>query len=431
MNYSQALDYIFSQLPMFHRIGAAAYKPDLGNITELCKTLGDPQDSFRSVHVAGTNGKGSVSHMLASVFMEAGLRTGLFTSPHLTDFRERIRVNGKMIPKTRVARFISQHRKIFGAMQPSFFEMTTALAFEYFRDEKVDIAVIETGLGGRLDSTNIITPVISVITNISFDHKEFLGESLEQIATEKAGIIKPGIPVVIGETQPLTEQVFRQKALRANAPLLFADARFTGESVRIAGKYGNILKVGIRKKDGEDLLEVSTPLAGLYQVKNIITVVAAVHQMRSSGYIISDRDLVSGIRNTVRNTGLRGRWQVIGKHPLIICDTGHNEGGIREVVGQIGRTPHRKLHFVFGAVADKDLTGILALLPRDATYYFCKADVPRGLDAGELARQAAAVGLEGEYYSSVRDAFSAARSAAGPDDLVFVGGSTFVVAEVL
>lgn len=431
MNYSQALDYIYSQLPMFHRIGAAAYKPDLGNITELCRALGNPQDKFRSVHVAGTNGKGSVSHMLASVFMESGMKTGLFTSPHLKDLRERIRVNGKMIPKTRVTRFISDQMAGFGTMNPSFFEMTAAMAFEYFRDQQVDIAVIETGLGGRLDSTNVITPVVSVITNISFDHRQFLGETLEQIAGEKAGIIKAGIPVVVGESQPIPEKVFRQKATEMDAPLLFANDHFTAANVRISGRYGTILKAEIRSQGNDDPVKVTSPLAGLYQAKNIITVFGAIHVLRLLGYNLSNRHLATGIRNVVRSTGLKGRWQVVTKRPLIICDTGHNEGGIREIVSQIGSTPHDHLHFVFGAVSDKDLTEILNLLPREATYYFCKADVPRGLDAGELAALAAAAGLNGTHYPTVAAAFSAARSAARPDDLVFVGGSTFIVAEVL
>jgi dihydrofolate synthase / folylpolyglutamate synthase len=431
MNYSQSLEYIFSQLPMFHRIGAAAYKPDLGNITELCRALGDPQDKFRSVHVAGTNGKGSVSHMLASVFMESGLRTGLFTSPHLTDFRERIRVDGKMIPKTRVARFISQHRQEFETMKPSFFEMTAAMAFEYFRDRQVDVAVVETGLGGRLDSTNLITPVVSVITNISFDHRQFLGDTLEQIAGEKAGIVKAGIPVIVGESQPITEKVFRQKATEVKAPLIFADSLFTAANAAVSGINGTLLKMEIRSPGTDNLLKIISPLAGLYQVKNVITVLGTIRVMRTLGYDLPDRYLVSGIRKVVRNTGLKGRWEVIGKKPLIICDTGHNEGGIRELVSQIGRTPHHHLHFVFGAVADKDLTGILELLPGEATYYFCKAGVPRGLDASELTTQAAAAGLNGTHYPTVAAAFEAARKAARPDDLVFVGGSTFVVAEVL
>jgi dihydrofolate synthase/folylpolyglutamate synthase len=427
MNYHQALDYIVSRLPMFHRIGAAAYKPDLGNIEALCKKSGNPQQDFRSVHIAGTNGKGSTSHMLASILMEAGFKTGLFTSPHLTDFRERIRVNGKMIPKTRVARFITSNRKEFEALRPSFFEMTTALAFEYFRDEKADIAVIETGLGGRLDSTNIITPLLSVITNISFDHAQFLGDTLEKIAREKAGIIKPGIPVVIGETQTGVMDVFLQKAKEMNAPVTFADGIFGLKST----VPGHLLKVIVEEKGSGSIVEIHSPLTGSYQAKNIITVLGAVRVMRSAGFPITDRHLASGIRKVIRNTGIRGRWQVLSREPLTICDTGHNEGGLREVVRQIRSTPHDKMHFVFGAVEDKDLTEILKMLPPEAIYYFCKADVPRGLDAGVLKQAARGAGLHGQDYPSVRAAYQSAQSAAKPDDLIFIGGSTFVVAEVL
>ena len=426
MNYEQSLGYIFSRLPMFHRVGAAAYKPDLGNIEALCEALGQPQLGFRSVHIAGTNGKGSVSHMLASVLMEAGLKTGLFTSPHLTDFRERILVNGKMIPKARVARFITRNEKVFSSVLPSFFEMTTALAFEHFRDEKVDIAVVETGLGGRLDSTNIITPVAAVITNISYDHSQFLGDTLVKIAAEKAGIIKRSVPVVIGETQEEIDGVFIGKAAEVGAPLLFADQVFRA-TASDSGEYLEVVVSG----QGSPAVRFESPLKGHYQVKNMITLTGAVRILCMQGYDITDRHLASGVRNVVANTGLRGRWQVLSKQPLTICDTGHNEGGLTEVVNQIRKTPHRRLHFVFGTVDDKDITNILALLPRDAVYYFCKASVPRGLDAAVLAERAALAGLTGRSFSSVAEAYRAARSAAAPDDLVFIGGSTFVVAEVL
>ena len=427
MNYDQALAYIFSRLPMFHRVGAAAYKPDLGNIKALCNALGNPQQGFRSVHVAGTNGKGSVSHFLASILMEAGFKTGLFTSPHLTDLRERIRINGKMIPKTKVARFMTLNEGAFGSVRPSFFEMITAMAFAYFRDERVDIAVIETGLGGRLDSTNVITPVLSVITNISYDHAQFLGETLEKIAGEKAGIIKPSVPAVIGETQPGIDQVFQLKANEMKSPFFFADQLFTPRRI----EAGEQLRMTVNEASCASGTEVISPLAGHYQVKNIITVFGAVRALRSAGYPISDKQLATGIRNVVRNTALRGRWQVLTKHPLTICDTGHNEGGLREVVRQIGNTPHERLHVVFGSVDDKDLGEILKILPHEAVYYFCKADVPRGLDPDVLARQAAAAGLSGLSYPSVKAALDAAKVAAEPDDLIFIGGSTFVVAEVL
>lgn len=431
MTYQQALDYIYSQLPMFHRVGAAAYKPDLGRITELCSLADNPQDRFRSIHVAGTNGKGSVSHMLASILMECGFKTGLFTSPHLKDFRERIRVNGKMIPKSKVARFVAGHIGTFRELNPSFFEMATALAFEHFRDEQVDMAVIETGMGGRLDSTNIITPVISIITNISYDHKQFLGDTLERIAYEKAGIIKPGIPAVIGETQPEIRHVFVDKAVNEQAPLVFADECFTTGEVVFRDHPSPRLRVEVIETCAGDRRTLYSPLTGTYQLKNIITVMGAVNMLRKTGVGISGRAVVKGIRKVIRNTGLQGRWQVLGKHPLIICDTGHNEGGIREVAAQIEATPHEQLHFVYGAVDDKDLSAIFPLLPRNAIYYFCRPDVPRGLDQQELAGRARAAGLNGSAYPSVTEAFAAARSAAEPGDLVFVGGSTFVVAEVI
>lgn len=431
MTYPEALDYIYSQLPMFHRIGAAAYKPDLGNIGRLCDLLGNPQKRIRTIHVAGTNGKGSVSHMLASIFMECGFRTGLFTSPHLKDFRERIRVNGRMIPKKRVAAFISEHHEVFEEIHPSFFEMSAALAFAFFEEEKAEVAVIETGMGGRLDSTNVITPEISVITNISMDHAQFLGDTLEKIAGEKAGIIKPGIPVVIGESDPATNHVFVQKASEVNAPIFFADRFFHCERVRFSGSRRPLLTADFTGSDQTEPLTLSTTLSGRYQLKNIVTTLGACSVMNSSGISIGEVPIKNGIRHVIRNTGLRGRWQVIGREPLTICDTGHNEAGLREVAEQIKRTPHQHLHMVFGAVADKDLGSILALLPRKATYYFCRADVPRALDAAELCSRASAIGLTGQSYHSVREAFMAAKSQARRDDLVFVGGSTFVVAEVL
>ncbi|HPS74009.1 MAG TPA: folylpolyglutamate synthase/dihydrofolate synthase family protein [Bacteroidales bacterium] len=431
MNYSQSLEYIFSQLPMFHRIGAAAYKPDLGNITELCRSLGNPQHQLRTIHVAGTNGKGSVSHMLASILQEAGLKTGLFTSPHLKDFRERIRIDGRMIPRSKVASFITRLRTEFEHLHPSFFEMTTALAFEYFREENTDIAVIETGLGGRLDSTNVITPVVSVITNISFDHMQFLGDTLEKIALEKAGIIKPSVPVVIGETQPETEPVFRHQAAACGAPVLFADQLFTATPADPGRKAVTELDLIVLQRDGEKSWHVSSPLPGIYQEKNIITVMGVVSVLRAAGYPVTDRQVVDGIGKVIRNTGLSGRWQVLGKKPLTICDTGHNEGGLRYVLAQIAQTPHQRLHFVFGAVSDKDLKTILKMLPSDATYYFCKANVPRGMNARELAQMAHGNGLKGNDYPSVKQALAAARQAADDEDLIFVGGSTFVVAEVV
>lgn len=431
MNYRQSLDYIYSQLPMFHRVGAAAYKPDIGNITEMCRMTGNPEKHFPSVHVAGTNGKGSVSHMLASVFMEHGLKTGLFTSPHLKDFRERIRVNGKMIPKSNVSRFISQNRDAFEKLQPSFFEMTAAMAFGYFAEEEVEMAIVETGMGGRLDSTNVITPVLSVITNISSDHRQFLGDTIEKIASEKAGIIKPGIPVVIGETQEQTCGIFSEASGRLKAPILFADRLYHPETTVLTGSARNLLNVTFRDCEALKEIRLISPLPGLYQIKNMTTLLGAVWMLRKNGFDIPEEVIVKGIRGVLKNTRLQGRWQIIGRDPLTICDTGHNEGGLREVVSQIRQTPYRQLHFVFGAVADKELGTILQILPSSATYYFCKADVPRGLDAAELHRLATAAGLQGNHYASVKEAYQSALHAAKADDLVFIGGSTFVVAEVI
>lgn len=409
MNYSKTLEYLFAQLPMFHRIGAAAYKADLDTTIALCTLLGNPQESFRSVHVAGTNGKGSVSHMLASIFQEHGMKTGLFTSPHLKDFRERIRINGRMIPKQEVTNFIARNKLSFESLHPSFFEMTAGLAFDHFAREKVDIAVIETGLGGRLDSTNIITPLLSVITNISRDHMQFLGDTLEKIAAEKAGIIKIGIPVVIGETQDEVMHVFQKRAAELHAPILFADQHV---------------------KAGEEILSAS-PLKGYYQRKNITTVLGAIRVLNNTGMNIPENIVQRGIRHVVRNTRLAGRWQILAHRPLTICDTGHNEAGIRFVLEQIRDTPHEVLHFVFGMVSDKEPGKILSLLPQDARYYFCKPDIPRGLDAGELAKMAAGAGLLGTVHGSVAEALAAARANANAHDMIFIGGSTFVVAEVV
>jgi dihydrofolate synthase / folylpolyglutamate synthase len=431
MNYSETLKYLFDQLPMFHRVGAAAYKANLDNTTALCLMLGNPEDNFRSIHVAGTNGKGSVSHMLASILQEAGMKTGLFTSPHLKDFRERIRVNGKVIPKSKVSSFVSTHRETFGEINPSFFEMTAGLAFQYFSDEKVDIAVIETGLGGRLDSTNVIKPVVSVITNISFDHMQFLGDTLEKIAAEKAGIIKPGIPVVIGESNPATDAVFKAKALASRSEIVFADQDWQAEGLlqvvpAVAGISFTASQPAANKK-----LTLHSPLGGSYQRKNIITVLAVADQLRKAGIDLSEETIKSGIRNVINNTGLAGRWQILSQRPLTICDTGHNEAGIQYVFEQMKQIPHRKLHIVFGMVNDKAVDRILEMLPMGAAWYFCKADIPRGLDAEVLRKTAAGYGLNGLSYPSVKDALKAARSNAGPKDLIFIGGSTFVVAEVV
>jgi dihydrofolate synthase / folylpolyglutamate synthase len=431
MSYRETLDYIFARLPMYQRIGPAAYNADLGNTTTLCRLLGNPQDSFRSVHIAGTNGKGSTSHLLASILQETGIKTGLFTSPHLKDFRERIRVSGKMIPEENVIRFIERYKASFETIEPSFFEMTVGLAFDYFREEQIDIGIIEVGMGGRLDSTNILTPLISVITNISFDHMQFLGDTLLKIAEEKAGIIKPSVPVVIGETQDDLRPVFLEKARENDSEIIFADELFSLSGWTILKKEEPGVTFDILKNSTPWIPGIVCPLTGDYQKKNILTVAAVCDLLRSQGWMISDANIRTGISGVIRNTGFSGRWQVLSHSPLTICDTGHNEGGLREVLAQISGTHFEKLHFVFGMVNDKDADSILRMLPGDAVYYFCKADVPRGMDAAELCMKAKEAGLTGEVFASVRDAVMAAQKRAGMKDLVFIGGSTFVVAEAL
>ena len=430
MTYKQTLDYLFSQLPMFHRIGAAAYKADLDNTLALCRILGNPQKDFSSIHIAGTNGKGSTSHFIASVLQEAGYKTGLFTSPHLKDFRERIRVNGQMISKREVTAFVKNYRKDFEDIQPSFFEWTFALAAWYFANEKVDIAVIETGMGGRLDSTNVVRPVVTVITNIGLDHTQFLGSTLSQIAAEKAGIIKEGIPVIIGETQAETTQVFRDFSEKLHTDLIFADQQLKISVSGITKHRPPLLRAQVLS-DAGNKYSLASPLSGKYQLKNLVTTLATLEKLQQSGIAVQEEHIISGVRNVVRNTGLMGRWQTLSRNPLTIADIGHNPDGIREVLSQIALTPHNKLHFVIGVVNDKDVRSMFGKLPKDATYYFCKANIPRGLDANKLAQLAKEFSLQGSVYESVKRALVSAQQAAGPDDLVMVGGSAFVVAEVL
>lgn len=405
MTYAETLAYLYAQLPMFHRIGKAAYKADLTNTHALMEALGHPERGLRCVHIAGTNGKGSTSHMLASVLQEAGFRTGLYTSPHLKDFRERIRINGAMIPEAAVTAFVETHRAAFEPIQPSFFEWTVGLAFDHFRREAVDIAVIETGLGGRLDSTNVVSPEVSVITNISWDHADLLGNTLEAIASEKAGIIKHGVPVIIGEAEGPIAEVFRTRSDGEHAPITFVDQRAE--------------------------LPFGTDLLGPHQERNARTVVAAVSALQAKGWPITDAHIARGLANTIVNTGFLGRWQVLTREPLTIADVGHNTDGLRVVHEMLKRTPHDGLHIVYGTVADKDISAALATLPRKATYYFCKADIPRALDTETLQRQAQAAGLAGRAYPSVKSALRAAQGAARSGDLVLVTGSVFVVAEVV
>ncbi|MCK9220041.1 MAG: bifunctional folylpolyglutamate synthase/dihydrofolate synthase [Bacteroidales bacterium] len=431
MSYQETIDYLFSQLPMYHRVGAAAYKANLDNTVALCNLLNNPHHSFKTIHVTGTNGKGSVSHMLASILQTAGFRTGLYTSPHLKDFRERIRVNGKMIVRSYVSQFVEKHHSEFEKIQPSFFEMAVGLAFQYFKDQQVDIAVIEVGLGGRLDSTNVIQPEVSVITNVSFDHMQFLGDTLQKIAMEKAGIIKPGVPVIIGETQEEIRDLFIRQAKLLHSPIFFADQLFSISKFDLHEKIPGRSVLDVNHNGTVCFKRLISPLAGLYQKKNIVTVLAVCELLNQSGYELSNPIIRKGIQDVIKNTKLAGRWQVLNRHPLTICDTGHNEGGLTEVLAQIAQTPHRKLHFVFGVVNDKYLPPILTMLPKTARYYFCKPDIPRGLEVKELASKAHAAGLTGKCYSSVKEALMAAKKEADNEDMIYIGGSTFVVAEVI
>jgi dihydrofolate synthase / folylpolyglutamate synthase len=430
MNYRKTLDYLFEQLPMFHRIGAAAYKADLKNTLALCKILDNPEKKFKSIHIAGTNGKGSTSHFLASVLQEAGYKTGLFTSPHLKDFRERIKINGRMISKSEVIAFVKEHRQVFHLIEPSFFEWTFALASWYFAKEQVDIAVIETGMGGRLDSTNVITPLISVITNIGLDHTQFLGSTLKEIAREKAGIIKPGIPVIIGESHSDTKPVFKGISTENHTDITFADRNVTCLKNSYTNHCPALLKAQLKSEGGNEY-KLVTALSGKYQLKNLATVLCTLERLEQDGIRIEEQHIVSGIRKVIKNTGLMGRWQTISRQPLTIADIGHNPDGIIEVLQQIELTPHSNLHFVIGVVNDKDVKSMLSKLPKNATYYFCKADIPRGLKASKLTEQAKEFSLNGKTYLSVKEALKSAQQAAGPLDLVMVGGSAFVVAEVI
>ncbi len=403
--YQDTVEWMFQQLPMFQRIGKQAFKKDLSNTLKLAEHLGHPENNFRSIHVAGTNGKGSVSHMLASVFQASGYKTGLYTSPHLKDFRERIRINGQVIPEANVVSFIEENQVFLEKNKLSFFEMTVGMAFDYFAKEKVDIAIIETGMGGRLDSTNIIMPELSVITNIGLDHTAFLGTNLTEIAGEKAGIIKEETPVVIGEKQEETIPVFQSKALEQNANIFFAE--------------------------DYSFPEYSTDLRGDYQQKNLKTVLSSLKVLKDLGWEIDENAVKDGLENVKSNTGLRGRWDIIQENPKVICDTAHNAEGLKYVLKQLKKEKYRQLHMVLGVVNDKDLSTVLPLFPKEAKFYFSKPDVPRGLEAELLKAEALKYGLRGEIYNSVQAAYTAALSTAIKDDLIFIGGSNFTIAEVI
>jgi dihydrofolate synthase/folylpolyglutamate synthase len=422
-SYKNTIQYLYDRLPVFHQIGGAAYKPGLENTNRLMNALDNPQSKFRSIHVAGTNGKGSVSHFLAAILQKAGYKVGLYTSPHLVDFRERIRVNGEMIDQQYVVNFVESQKKLFNEIEPSFFEATMAMAFNYFANSEVDVAVIEVGLGGRLDSTNIIVPELSIITNISFDHVGFLGDTLEKIAFEKAGIIKHNVPVIIGETLPETKPVFQAKAIAENAPIYLAE---TQQKVSFNSYSDN--KMIVQTSDNKSF---TVGLCGIYQLKNIATTLTAVEQLNQLNFKISETAIRSGFKNVSEITGLQGRWQIIQQNPTIVFDTGHNTAGIQYVVEQLKRQKYNKLRIIFGMVNDKDCSAVLKLLPKDAEYYFTQARIERALPAALLQQNAESTSLNGNVYLSVKQALESAIIQSEKEDFIFVGGSNFVVGEAL
>ena len=423
MTYKEATEYLFNSVPMFQNVGGAAYKEGLYNTKVLDAHFGHPHRHYKTIHVGGTNGKGSCSHTLAAILQAAGYKTGLYTSPHLTDFRERIRVNGQMIPESEVVSFVENERAFFEPLHPSFFELTTALAFKYFAEAKVDVAVIEVGMGGRLDCTNIIEPDLSVITNISFDHTQFLGHTLAAIAGEKAGIIKTNTPVVVGETTDETHDVFLHKAMEMNSSIRFAEEEHEICSSRMEN--------GFRIYKTLHWNEIKGELGGLCQEKNTATILAAVDELQKAGYAIRPENVCMGFENVCELTGLRGRWQQTGTSPLVVCDTGHNTGGIAYIAAQLLNLNARQLHVIIGMVNDKDIRGVLRLLPQSATYYFTKASVKRALDEHKLQEFAREEGLEGSAWENVACAWKAARQNAKAEDVIFIGGSTFIVADFL
>lgn len=429
MNYAETIDFLFTQLPMYQRIGKAAYKANLDNTLALDEYFGHPHTKFKSIHVAGTNGKGSTSHILASVLMQAGYKVGLYTSPHLRTFRERIRINGEMISENAVVDFVAKNKPIFDKIKPSFFEMTVAMAFDYFAKQNIDVAVIEVGLGGRLDSTNIITPEVSIITNIALDHIELLGDTLTRIAGEKAGIIKPHIPVVVSQKQPEVADVFIEKSNKVDAPLTFAWQKYTPVARKIDETTGHQI-ISTQSSNGETH-NWEIDLLGCYQQHNLPGVLTAVDILKERGFKISSENISEGIKTVQQATGLMGRWQKLGSNPDIYCDTGHNVDGITQTMKQIQSMKFNKLHIVIGMVSDKNIDGVLDLLPQNATYYFTKASIPRALDEKILQEKAHQFNLIGNTYSTVQEAFTAAQTDAGHNDLIYVGGSTFVVAEVV
>lgn len=427
MNYSETLNYLYEHLPMFSRQGASAYKKDLTNTLLLCNKLGNPQQHFKSIHIAGTNGKGSTSHMLAAILQKAGYKTGLYTSPHLKDFRERIKINGELCTEAFIIDFVEKMKPAIAEIQPSFFEITVAMAFSYFSEAQVDVAVIETGLGGRLDSTNIIMPELSIITNIGWDHMNLLGNTLEAIAGEKAGIIKQHVPVVIGEVIDETKPVFEKAAAQKNAPIYYAQQAF---SVLEYQQTFTTLTVKLLNNKNGEINAYQLDLPGIYQLNNLITILTAVNQLKQQGWQLSDQSIIKGLANAKSLTGLHGRWELLHQYPTVIADVAHNEAGIKQLLHQIKLCKYRQLHIVFGMVKDKDSQLVLSLLPTNAQYYFTQANIPRALNATELTETAKDFRLIGNSYADVNAALKAAMQMALNDDLIVVCGSVFLIAEI-
>jgi len=427
MTYQQTLNYLITKLPLFSKIGTAAYKKDITNTVALCKAAGDPQNKIKTIHVAGTNGKGSTSHMLAAIFQQCGYKTGLYTSPHLKDFRERIKVNGEIVEEDFIVSFVEKMKNVSEQINPSFFELTVVMALQYFQEQKVDIAIIETGLGGRLDSTNVITPELSVITNIGYDHMNILGNTLEKIAFEKAGIIKPNVPVVIGESLYETKNIFLEKAKQCNAQIVFAEDTFNISNCILKN---NNLEVEVSENNTDEKEKYILDLNGIYQQKNLLTVLASVDELNKLGFNLEKENIKSALASVKKTTGLHGRWDVIQQDPMIALDVAHNEDGIKQLLHQISLCNYKNLHIIFGIVKDKDANKILSLLPENAMYYFTKAQIPRALPEDELAEKAKAYNLHGEKYAEVNKALHVARKNAGKEDLIVVCGSVFVVGEV-
>ncbi|MBN1463724.1 MAG: bifunctional folylpolyglutamate synthase/dihydrofolate synthase [Paludibacteraceae bacterium] len=429
MDYQQTIDFLYGNLPMFQRTGPRGYKIDLSTTLEIDAYFDFPHRAYKTIHIAGTNGKGSVANALAAVLQAAGYKTGLYTSPHLLDFRERIRVDGSMIPENDVVRFISENMGLIEKLHPSFFELTTAMAFEYFKKQSVDVAVIETGLGGRLDSTNVINPVVSVITNIGLDHTDLLGNTIEQIAIEKAGIIKNNVPLVVGEWTTKTAGIFEDAANTKNAAIFFADKNLSVVDAFFTDSDKQVLSIS---KDSQVVFpNLEIDLMGFYQQKNILTVLQTIEILIQNGFLLEKEDIYTALANICASTGFAGRWQVLANNPLIVCDTGHNEHGLALVLNQLKQIKFRNLHIIIGFVEDKKIDGILTMLPKDAKYYITQASVPRALNCNVLHTRCSEVGLVGNAYPDINSAYHEAITNANENDMIFVGGSTFIVADFL